>query len=185
MSGKSVTNLVGSAVLRAMSASFNYRGSVREQMRSNGSWTDMTVGIRTENRSVEQGIRFRDGKAKVMGRIPADVDVTLPKFTFESEFLLRETLEAMGMTVPFSPAADFTGMRESGGLSIDEAFHKTFIDLNEKGVEAAAATAVVMNDAALPPPPETFTADRPFLFLIRDRSTGAVLFLGRLMDPSA
>ncbi|MBU1672254.1 MAG: formate acetyltransferase [Actinobacteria bacterium] len=77
MSGKSVTNLVGSAVLRAMSASFNYRGSVREQMRSNGSWTDMTVGIRTENRSVEQGIRFRDGKAKVMGRIPADVDVTM------------------------------------------------------------------------------------------------------------
>ncbi|MFH1279773.1 MAG: serpin family protein [Candidatus Eisenbacteria bacterium] len=129
-----------------------------------------------------------DGEALagiVDGLAPAGVDVTLPKFTFESEFRLKETLTAMGMVVPFTSAADFTGMRSTGGLAIDEAYHKTFIDLNEKGVEAAAATAVVMNDTALPTPSETFTADRPFLFLIRDRSTGAVLFLGRLMDPSA
>lgn len=113
------------------------------------------------------------------------VDVTIPKFTFESAFRLKEVLMAMGMSVPFSAAADFTGIRESGGLAIDEAYHKTFIDLNEKGVEAAAATAVVMTDSAAPLPTATFTADRPFFFLIRDRGTGAVLFLGRLMDPSA
>ncbi len=77
MSGKSITNLVGGSVLRLMSASFNLRPTVRDYMRSNGAWIDFTVGIRTENNTVVQAIRFRDGKVKVMGRIPDDADVTM------------------------------------------------------------------------------------------------------------
>jgi serpin B len=75
-------------------------------------------------------------------------------------------------------------MAEDAGLVIDEAYHKTFIDVNEKGTEAAAATAVTIRDSALVPE-HVFAADRPFLFVIRDRSTGEILFLGRVTDPGA
>ena len=77
MSEKSVMNLVGGAVLRLMSASFNFRPSVRDYMRSNGGWIEFTVGVRTENNSVSQAVRFSGGKAKVSGSIPADADVTM------------------------------------------------------------------------------------------------------------
>lgn len=113
------------------------------------------------------------------------VDVSVPKFTFESEFGLKELLGKMGMVIPFTASADFTGIVSDGGIWIDEAYHKTFIAIDEKGAEAAAATAVVMVDSASPPATVTFHADRPFLFLIRDRETGCVLFYGALKDPSA
>ena len=109
--------------------------------------------------------------------------VQLPKFSFESSFPLSETLQAMGMVVPFSAAADFSGIGDRS-LYIDEVYHKTFIDVNEKGAEAAAATAIVMNETSIPED-FVFTANRPFLTLIRDRVTGVVLFFGRVLDPSA
>lgn len=115
---------------------------------------------------------------------PAGVVVTLPKFTFASEFRLKETLRSMGMVIPFTPAADFTGIVTRGGIWIDEAYHKTFIGVDEKGTEAAAATAVVMREISIPNEDYEFTADRPFLFLIRDRVTGAILFFGRLLNPA-
>ncbi len=77
MSGKSMANLVGGSVLRLMAANFNLRPSIRDYMRSNGSWIDFTVGIRTETDSVRQAIRFRDGRVKVIGDIPPDVDVQM------------------------------------------------------------------------------------------------------------
>ena len=115
----------------------------------------------------------------------AEVTVTLPKFTFSTESLeLKDTLIAMGMVIPFSPgAADFSGIRASGGLFIDEAYHKTFVAVDEKGTEAAAATAIVLRES-MPDPQYQFTADRPFIYLIRDRITGAILFIGREVDPS-
>lgn len=115
------------------------------------------------------------------------VVVHLPRFRMTSQFLLNAPLEALGIRAAFSRAeADFSGMAERGGLSLGAVLHKAFVDVNEEGTEAAAATAVVMRAtlARMPEPPATFRADHPFLFLIRDNRTDSLLFLGRLVDPS-
>lgn len=116
---------------------------------------------------------------------PMQVNVTLPKFTFETEFTLSEALQTMGMTTAFSDACDLSGMLEGGGLYIDEAYHKAFIAVDEGGAEAAAATAVVVGETSVPTEDAVIRADRPFFFAIRDRETGLILFWGRVMDPTA
>jgi serpin B len=114
-----------------------------------------------------------------------EVALSMPKFEFESEFSLADTLIEMGMPVAFSAAADFSGMTGNRDLSIAEVLHKSFVAVDEAGTEAAAATAVVVELTAAPELPVTVTVDRPFVFLIRDIETGAVLFLGRVMNPGA
>ncbi len=109
--------------------------------------------------------------------------VNLPKFKLESSFDLGGTLQQMGMTDAFSDAADFSGMDGTRELFISAVLHKAFVEVNEEGTEAAAATAVVMKLRSVPPPPRQFIADHPFLFFIRENSTGAILFMGRVMDP--
>ncbi|MBI3861419.1 MAG: FHA domain-containing protein [Planctomycetia bacterium] len=117
------------------------------------------------------------------------VDVTIPKFKIESSFTLNQVLESLGMRRAFSPdEADFSRMSDNReGLFLSAAIHKAFVDVNEKGTEAAAATAIVMCAAGLmvePPQPKIFLADHPFLFLIRDRVTGLIHFLGRVVEPT-
>jgi serpin B len=97
----------------------------------------------------------------------------------------------MGMPLPFTPAADFTAMSNPSDadeqLYIDNVYHKAFVEVNEEGTEAAAATAVVMRargGAPVADPTPTFQADHPFLFLLRDVRSGAILFMGRVSDPS-
>lgn len=111
------------------------------------------------------------------------VNVTMPKFSFEWDVSLEEALAAMGMPAAFGAGADFSGMTGSPDLFIDDVVHKAFVAVDEEGTEAAAATAVVMAESA-PLSPAEFTVDRPFIFLIRDRETGTILFIGRVMDPS-
>lgn len=115
------------------------------------------------------------------------VDLSLPKFTFTSEFQLSNPLKEMGMADAFNPEkADFSGIASAGErLFISEVLHKAFVAVDEKGTEAAAATAVVMVGTSLPAPeePVTFRADHPFLFLIRHNQTGSILFLGRVINP--
>ena len=113
------------------------------------------------------------------------VSLTMPTFEFDSRFSLSQTLAAMGMPDAFSTGADFSGMTGSPDLFISDVLHKAFVSVDEEGTEAAAATAVVMKLSAMPEEPVAFTIDHPFLFLIRDIETGAVLFVGRVMDPSA
>jgi serpin B len=115
------------------------------------------------------------------------VDLFLPKFKTRSSFQLGETLGAMGMPQAFKyPGADFSGIDGTHELFIGTVVHQAFVDVDEKGTEAAAATAVMMRAGAAPQmdKPIVFRADHPFLFFIRDLSTGAVLFAGRLADPS-
>jgi serine protease inhibitor len=113
-----------------------------------------------------------------------NVDVTLPKFKLTSEFMLKDGLSKMGMPIAFDRnKADFSGMTTSERLFINHVVHKAFVDVNEAGTEAAASTAVVMTPASAPPP-ATFLADHPFVYLIRDNRTGSILFLGRVVDPS-
>jgi serpin B len=113
------------------------------------------------------------------------VTLAMPKFEFESEFSLRETLSAMGMPIAFSGSADFSGMTGNRDLYIADVVHKAFVSVDEAGTEAAAATAVVMELTATPGEPVEVTIDRPFIFLIRDIETGAILFVGRVVNPSA
>ena len=88
-------------------------------------------------------------------------------------------------TVAFSAAADFSGTTGDRSLLISEVLHKAFVSVDEAGTEAAAATAVVMRPTAMPEEPVEVTLDRPFIFMIRDIETNAVLFAGRVADPSA
>ncbi|HWR64489.1 MAG TPA: serpin family protein [Bellilinea sp.] len=113
------------------------------------------------------------------------LDLSLPKFKVESSFGLAETLAAMGMPDAFDVVnADFSGMTGQPDLFITDVVHKAFVDVNEIGTEAAAATGVVMGLKSMPTgEPIEVKIDRPFLFVIRDVQTGAMLFFGRVVEP--
>lgn len=114
------------------------------------------------------------------------VNVHLPKFKMISEFELGDVLSSMGMPLAFSDKADFSGMSAEEQLCFSAVIHKAFVDVNEEGTEAAAATALALRSATgrtRPEEPVEFRADHPFVFLIRDNRTDAVLFLGRLVNP--
>ena len=118
----------------------------------------------------------------------AEVDLTMPKFKFRTQAGLAEALKALGMKNAFdAQAADFSGMTKQEALHISDVIHEAYIAVDEEGTEAAAATAVVMRATAMPVPVQTveLKIDRPFLFALRDRDTGAILFLGRVTDPTA
>ena len=117
----------------------------------------------------------------------SQVNLTMPKFEFRTQAGLNEALTALGMTSAFDPGtADFSGMTTQEKLFISDVIHEAYIDVDEEGTEAAAATAVVMElTAAMPGEIVQLTIDRPFIFAIRDRETGALLFLGRVTDPTA
>jgi serpin B len=113
----------------------------------------------------------------------AAVNVYLPRFTFETKYFMMEDLAEMGMPTAFTDAADFSGMNAEDQLFIDKVIHQAFIEVNEKGTEAAAATGVsIALSAAIQE--EVFLADHPFVFLIRDVDTGVIMFMGRVTDPS-
>jgi serpin B len=106
--------------------------------------------------------------------------VALPRFKMSTYYPVAQDLQKMGMRLAFSDTADFSGI--GGGLRISSVEHKAYIDVDEVGTEAAAATALAMAVVALP----TFVlrADHPFLFLIREKHSGTILFIGRVTDPS-
>ena len=117
----------------------------------------------------------------IAGLAPNEISVSLPKFTLEYEITLNDVLEALGMGIAFTGGADFTRMYGPGGIWIDEVKHKTFVDVDEEGTEAAAVTSVSMALSA----PSSFVVDRSFLFMIRERLSGTILFMGKVMDPTA
>ncbi|MCK4293245.1 MAG: serpin family protein [Planctomycetes bacterium] len=114
------------------------------------------------------------------------VIVSVPKFKMTSQFSLAAVLKSMGMTDAFVPdAADFSGINGRKDLFISAVIHKAFVEVNEEGTEAAAATGVVIGVTSMPARPPVFRADHPFLFLIRDNRTDSILFVGRVMNPKA
>jgi len=111
--------------------------------------------------------------------------ILLPKFKLDLRLELNADLKSLGMPTAFEAgAADFSGMDGSRNLFIGDVVHQAYVDVNEQGTEAAAATAVTMLAMSVHAPPPEFRVDHPFLFLIRDNQTGAILFLGRVVDPS-
>jgi serpin B len=140
--------------------------------------------------ALEQSMTAPNLKQWLTGLRPMrKVILTIPKFKLTRQFKLQETLGAMGMPKAFKASvADFSGMTGNRELCISAVIHKAFIDLDEQGTEAAAATAVVMQRAMMPAPdptpPPVFRADHPFIFLIRDNRSGSILFMGRVTDPT-
>ncbi len=113
------------------------------------------------------------------------VELTMPRWEYETEFSLSDTLRELGMTTAFDPEqANFSGMDGTEELFISDVFHKAFVSVDEEGTEAAAATAVVVGTTAMPVQDVELTIDRPFIYLIRHTRSNAVLFLGRVVDPS-
>ncbi len=108
----------------------------------------------------------------------------LPKFEFRVTASLSEALKNLGMPTAFGGGADFSGITGSAALFISEVLHEAFIAVDELGTEAAAATAVAFDESA-PADPVTLSVDRPVIFLIRDVETNTILFLGRVLDPTA
>jgi serpin B len=108
------------------------------------------------------------------------VNLSLPKFTLEYDLTLNDVLKALGMAIAFSGRADFTKMYKQGGLFISEVKHKSFVEVNEEGTEAAAATVVVIGRTSM----DVMRVDRPFIFVIRENHSGTILFVGKVIDPN-
>jgi serpin B len=114
------------------------------------------------------------------------IDLSLPRFRVYAGFMLKDTLEALGVRTAFSDAADFSGITEDEPLHISAVVHKAYIDVGEEGTEAAAATGVAFAAMALvrkPEPEVRLVFDHPFLFAITDTESGLPLFLGQLTRP--
>jgi len=109
--------------------------------------------------------------------------ISFPKFEFNSKYFMKNTLSSLGMPTAFSDNADFSGMTGKKDLFIDFVIHQAYIKVNEEGTEAAAATAVGMKETSVMPE-NIFRADRPFIFIIQEKETGNILFLGKVVDPT-
>jgi serpin B len=119
---------------------------------------------------------------------PRSIELTMPKFTFRTDAQLNATLQALGAKTMFDErAADLSGITGPGGppLVVSAVLQQTWLQVDEEGTEAAAATAGIVRATAAHIAPESFHVDRPFLFFVEDQPTGAVLFLGRVVDPTA
>jgi len=115
-----------------------------------------------------------------------EVNVSLPKFKLETKYFMAEDFMEMGMPTAFTPGeADFSGMTGNKDLHISQVIHQAFVEVNEEGTEAAAATAVVTKGMPIRLEPiKIFKADHPFIFIIQDRDMGNILFIGRVSDPT-
>jgi serpin B len=138
-----------------------------------------------EFEAFEEGLQAQQVSDIISDLQSTEVALTMPQFEFDSEFSLKDTLAGMGMPIAFSGAADFSVMTGKPELFISDVVHKAFVAVDEAGTEAAAATAVIMKLTAVPEPPVEVNIDHPLIFLIRDIETGAILFVGRVVNPAA
>lgn len=152
-----------------------------------GKTTSMMIMLPKNSDNINSLINLfkGDNYCKISGKLGLQkVKVFLPKFNITSEYELNETLKKMGIIEAFSPNADFSGMTGKKDLMIDKVIHKAIIEVNEKGTEAAAATAVVIREKSAPAKDIVFKADHPFFFLIKENKTGQILFAGKVYKPS-
>ncbi|RLD62221.1 MAG: serpin family protein [Bacteroidetes bacterium] len=110
-----------------------------------------------------------------------DINVIIPKFKFKYDKILNDVLKNMGMEIAFMGGADFAKINPSESLSISKVIHKTYVDVNEDGTEAAAVTAVLLDNCV--GPANIFNANKPFIFAIKEKSTNSILFIGKLANP--
>jgi serpin B len=179
-----------SVLMMRQQASFGYaerNGLQAIELPYDGHELSMVILLPEEGgfETLERGLEAR-GIGELLSELQhEEVVLTMPKFKVESDFSLAETLQGMGMTDAFSARADLSGIDGTKELFIQDVVHKTFVDVDEAGTEAAAATAVMIALKGMPQKPLTVTVDRPFVFFVRDIQTNTVLFVGRILDPSA
>lgn len=149
-----------------------------------GEKISMLILLPTENLdSIEPSLtaeKLTEYKAQ-MSETKLD-SISFPKFEFDTKYFMKDTLSAMGMPTAFG-YADFSGMDGTRNLIISQVIHQAFVKVDEQGTEAAAATAVVMKESAAMPR-NVFRADHPFIFIIQEKDTGNILFMGRVTDPT-
>ncbi|MBN2561178.1 MAG: serpin family protein [Phycisphaerae bacterium] len=177
--------------MMSQTASFGYAegsGVQAVELRYDGGEMSMIVLLPKAGRfkSFEESLHAKQVASILAGLDYAKVELTMPRFKYESQFGLNAALAKMGMPDAFLDCADFSGMTGKRDLKIDHVVHKAYILVDESGTEAAAATGVAMCEiTSMQPkkPPIIVKVDRPFVYLIRDIKTGAILFVGRVMDP--
>jgi len=112
-----------------------------------------------------------------------ELSLTMPKFKMKNKYYLKKTLKKLGIHDAFSSRADFSKINSSSNIFIDDVIHQSFIEVDEKGTEAAAATAVVFKNTSIGIR-EPFIINKPFVFVIRDRKTNSISFIGKVMNPN-
>jgi serpin B len=189
-------HLLGGTKIRvpmmSQTAHFGYANSKDVQaveLRYDGGTLSMVILLPQAGRfrKVEESLEAERVASILANLSRTKVILTMPKFEYESSFSLNQTLIKMGMRDAFDPRqADFSAMTGKRDLKIDHAVHKAFILVDERGTEAAAATAVAMGTISIqkPKPPIVVKIDRPFVYLIRDMKTTTLLFVGRVLNPS-
>lgn len=151
----------------------------------NGAGLSMLVILPDEIEAAEESLDAQKIDDLRQSLTERRVNVYFPKFSLETTYPLAGTLAAMGMPTAFADAADLSGMDGTQNLFVSRVVHKAFVDVNEEGTEAAAATGVIINLKTSLEGDETptFRADHPFIFAILDNDTGTILFMGRVVDP--
>lgn len=148
----------------------------------------LTVLLPDAGRDVNALVAALDAEAwagVLDGLAPQNVEVGLPRLKLTYSAFLNDPLKRLGMGLAFTGAADFRGISRTGNLFISFVKQDAFVEMNEKGTEAAAVTVVGIEVTSVPPPPPRFVADRPYVVVLRERTTGAILFAGRILDPGA
>ncbi|QOJ78853.1 serpin family protein [Infirmifilum lucidum] len=136
-------------------------------------------------RGLEAGLSLEKLKGYIAALKPEELDrICIPRFELEEKYFLNEHLQGLDLRKVFTPDADLSGIDGRRDLYVSLVVHQAYVKVDEEGTEAAGATAVVVTLTAVVPE-KTFVADHPFLFLIRDRETGLILFIGRVVDPTA
>ncbi len=181
---------VPTMVLKDSKELFNYTETEDLQILElpyKGNAVSMIIFLPKENdiTSVNQKFTSENLATWMDSMYPTVVDIYLPKFTFKTDYNLKNMLIDIGLDIAFSSNADFSGMNGYGGLFIEKVLHKAFVEINEEGTEAAAATTVHVMESAMPEPPEIFNADHAFTFLIQHKETGTILFMGSVSNPIA
>lgn len=164
---------------------FNYTETEQFQileMSYDGNELSMLVILPKDNLSDLDSLNEKNISQLKTALKKEEVVVYMPKFTFETKYSMSETFKKMGMPTAFSGVADFSGMTGKQDLFIDFVIHQAFVDVNEEGTEAAAATGAGM--AMIAAPGTVFSADHPFLFIIQEKATGNILFFGQVIDPT-
>jgi serpin B len=144
----------------------------------------MVVMLPSELMTIENlvdSLNLETWEAWYLHAAPQNVVVHLPKFKYEFKSLLNEHLKNLGLGIAFAPGADFSRISTETLLYISRVIHQTFIDVSEEGTEAAAATIVELREYSAGN--NTFIADRPFVYIIKENSTGAIMFMGKVGEP--
>lgn len=185
-------NLLDKSIQKAdfmfQSDSFNYYADDQKQVLelpySDGNLSMLIILPEKETGiyKIEESINHENFNTWINNLNSRKLDIYIPKFTLTYEIELNRVLSNLGMPVAFSKSADFSGMTGKKDMQIDKVKHKSFVEVNEQGTEASAATVVIMREksASLN---KIFKADRPFIFIIKENNKNSILFMGRIINP--